>query len=275
MNTLYLCGAGDPEGLRLAIALSRARERWDRILLLDDDPLQHGRSVLGVEIAGPLSLLEEVDPTSSEVANLVASTTIERQAALRRIQMYGSRMAPLVDPTVDTSRIEFGLRMAPLIDPSVDVSGVEFVDDITVHGHSVLGANASVDEACVVFAGAIIGHGSRLGRCCVVGPGAVINARVELGEGVYVGPNASIMPDLKVGPWATVRANSAVVQDVPAGATVMGVPAELLPAGNGTHPQGVPPHHPAKRKEPTSSDAFTQLRLAQEEYVRSRKRTGS
>ena len=60
----------------------------------------------------------------------------------------------------------------------------------------------------------------------------MINARVELGEGVYVGTNASILPDLTVGSWATIGANSAVIQDVPPGATVMGVPAQLLIPGS-------------------------------------------
>lgn len=56
----------------------------------------------------------------------------------------------------------------------------------------------------------------------------MINARVELGDGVYVGSNASIMPDLRVGQGAVIEANSAVVQNIPAGASVIGVPAQIV-----------------------------------------------
>jgi len=46
MNTLYLCGAGNPEGVRLARKINRARCRWDRIVVLDDDPSKLGQNEL-------------------------------------------------------------------------------------------------------------------------------------------------------------------------------------------------------------------------------------
>jgi sugar O-acyltransferase (sialic acid O-acetyltransferase NeuD family) len=213
MTTLYLCGAGNPEGIRLALKINKTQNRWNRIVILDDDSTKHGQSILGVEIAGPFTVLEQADKDSAEISNMVAGTTRVRRSALRKIQAYG-------------------LPFASLIDPAVDITGVDFGQDITVYPNALLCANASVGDGAVVLMGAIVGHGCRVGRCCVVAPGAVINARVELGDGVYVGTNASIVPDLKIGPWATIGANSAVVQDVPAGATVMGVPAQVLIPGD-------------------------------------------
>ncbi|HJV35314.1 hypothetical protein, partial [Geomonas sp.] len=64
MKTLYLCGAGNPEGVRLALSVNAVRQRWERLLILDDDPSKHGRSLLGVEVAGPFSLLEKADPAT-------------------------------------------------------------------------------------------------------------------------------------------------------------------------------------------------------------------
>lgn len=265
MTTLYLCGAGNPEGIRLALTINQDQSRWDRIMVLDDDPAKHGQSILGVKIAGPFTVLEQADTASAEVSNMVARTTRRRQSALHKIQTYG-------------------LPFATLIYPGVDIMGVDFGRDITVYRNALLCANATMDEGSVVFMGAIIGHGSRLGRCCVVAPGAVINARVELGEGVYIGTNASILPDLKIGPWATVGANSAVVQDVPTGATVMGVPAQLLildssnrsvGSSNGPAAEQQNPNRPcdptALESEQTEikSRTLKQLRLAQEKYIES------
>jgi UDP-3-O-[3-hydroxymyristoyl] glucosamine N-acyltransferase len=175
MTTLYLCGAGNPEGVRLALTVNVAQSRWDRIILLDDDPSKHGQSILGVEIAGSFTTLEQADRASAEVANLVARTTRRRQSALRKIQAYG-------------------LPFASLIDPGMDMTGVDVGKDITVYRGVLFCANAIVGEGSIVFAGAIVGHGCSLGQCCIVAPGAVINARVELGDGVYVGANASILP---------------------------------------------------------------------------------
>lgn len=268
MKTLYLCGAGNPEGVRLATVVNRAQSRWDRIVILDDDPSKHGQSILGVEIVGPFSLLEQADPKASEISNMVARTTSRRHAAAHKLKSCG-------------------LPFATLIDPGVDISGVEFRNEITVYQHVSFCAAAFVDEASVVFTGAVIGHGCRVGRCCVVAPGAVINARVELGEGVYLGTNASILPDLKIGPWATVGANSAVVQNVPAGATVMGVPAQVLVPGGGevsreAEAAVAPAENPSDARqlpastedqpEPAAhlSDALLKLRTAQHKFIESR-----
>lgn len=263
MATLYLCGAGNPEGVRLALNINKTQNRWGRIILLDDDPSKYGQSILGIEIAGPFTKLVEGDPASDEVSNLVARTTKGRLSAQRRIKA-------------------FGLPFAQLIDAEVDMMGVEFGWDITVYRNALFCANAIVEEGSVVFAGAIIGHGCRLGRCCVVAPGAVINARVELGDGVYVGTNASILPDLKIASWATIGANSAVVHNVPAGATVMGVPAQLLIPGNSTLGGESPNGSAEERQDPGLSchssnpgykqngirtDALKRLRIAQEKYI--------
>jgi len=254
MKTLYLCGAGNPEGVRLALTINRAQNRWERIIILDDDPSKHGQFILGVEIAASFTALEKVDPASSEVVNLVARTTRGRQSALRKIQA-------------------FGLPFAPLIDPDVDITWVEFGRDITVYRNASLCASAHVDEGSIVFGGAMVGHRCRLGRCCVVAPGAVINARVELGDGVYVGTNASILPDLKVGSWATIGSNSAVIQDVPAGATVMGVPAQLLIPGEqdlNDESSDAPATKPRGAKQvPIRSETLRKLRIAQERYIES------
>lgn len=209
MAILYLCGAGNPEAVRLALRINQHQTRWEDIILLDDDAAKHGQSILGVTIAGRFAMLEQAEAQSAEVANLVARTTAKRWSARLKIE-------------------EYNLPFAPLIHPTVDLMGAEFGRDAIVYQHATIGAQASVGEASVVFMGAVVGHESRLDRCCIVASNAVINARVQVGEGVYVGTNATILPDVTVGPWATIAAGSVVMRDVPAGATVMGIPAKVL-----------------------------------------------
>ena len=263
MTTLYLCGAGNIEGVRLALNINRAYDRWNRIVILDDNPAKHGESILGVKISGPFTVLDQADQLSSEVSNMVARTTRVRHSALRKIQGYG-------------------LPFASLIHPGVDTTGVDYGQDITVYPNAQLCANASVGEGSVALMGSILGHGCRVGRGCIVAPGAVINARVELGDGVYVGTNASIMPDLKIGPWVTIGANSSVVQDVPAGATVMGVPGQILMI-NGAKVSGLSSGGPVNERRETErsyqlakhlpnvtdirSEALKKLRFAQEKFI--------
>ena len=218
MSTLYLCGASNPEGVRLALTINRASDRWSRILLVDDDTAKHGREILGVEIAGPFALLEHADPGTSQVANLVARTTARRLAARRKIEAYGLPFAALIAPNVDTTGVEVGL-------------------DTTVYPNATIGAESSLGESSVVFMGAVVGHAARVGPCCVLAANAVLSARVELAEGVYVGTNATVLPDLKIGPRATIGAGSVAIEDVPADATVMGVPAQILGPSAGSAPE--------------------------------------
>lgn len=210
MKTLYLCGAGNADGVRLALRVNACDTRWDRIVLLDDDPAKHGRAVLGVEVVGPFDALQETTPAAAEVVNLVARTTAGRAAARRKIAAYG---VPFVG----------------LVDPDVDLMGSDLEGDVIVYGQATIGAETHVSAGCVIFMGARVGQRSCVGPGCVVAPNAVLNSRVRLAEGVYVGTNATILPDLAVGPWATIGANSVAIQDVPGGSTVIGF--ELL-AGN-------------------------------------------
>lgn len=210
MSTLYLCGAGNAEGVRLALAVQRAHGRWDRIVILDDDDARHGESILGVPIEGGFDLLAGADPRRDAFVNLVARTTGRRAAARERIGAFDVRPASLVHPDVDTD-------------------GVTLEEEVTVYRHAVLGAGARLGEGSVVFMGAILGHGASTGRHVVLAPGAVVNARVTLGEGVYVGTNASIAPDLTVGAWSTIGACSMATLDVPERSSVLGVPGRAFP----------------------------------------------
>lgn len=209
MKTLYLCGVGNGEGIRLALAINRAGPRWQRIVLLDDDPTKHRTTRLGLEVAGPFSTLATVDASNCEVANLVTRTTQGRANAQRKIAQYG-------------------VPFTSLIHPGVDLVGTEVAADVTIYQNASIGAEASIGASSVVLIGAVVGHGARVGEGCVIAPNAVINARVALGDRVYVGSNASVLPDLTIGQAATIGANSLVYADLPAAATAVGVPAQIL-----------------------------------------------
>jgi sugar O-acyltransferase (sialic acid O-acetyltransferase NeuD family) len=209
MTTLYLCGAGNAEGVRLALTINGKASRWERIVLLDDDPQKHGRLILGVQVVGSLNVLSRVSPRSAEVANLVARTAVKRWSVRKKLEAYG-------------------LPFATLIHPDVEVSGVTFGRDVIVYQHADIGPEVSIREGSVVFMGAAVGHESRLDYGCIIAPHAAVNARVRLGDGVYVGSNAAILPEVQVGPWATIGACTVAMRNVPAGATLLGVPGKIV-----------------------------------------------
>src|SRR6056297_3410383 len=251
MKTLYLCGVGNAEGIRLAIRVQEALQRWDRILLLDDDSARHGEVRVGLPVVGSFDALADADPDTDEAVNLVTRTCRGRAGARARIA-------------------SFGIPLVSLIHPDIDPLGVELAEEVTAYPMASLGAESRVASGAVVLVGALVGHGAHVGPGCIIAPLAVINARVTLGEGVYVGANATILPDLVIGAGATIAANSVVFSDVPSGATAMGVPASILGvesaagvvgssgagAGNGRTPASDPGN-----REPWRSDPELETRL--------------
>src|SRR5262245_34159645 len=209
MSTLFLCGAGNSEGVRLALAVQRVELRWQRIVLLDDDAAKIGRALLGVPIAGPTADLAQADAESDEIVNLVTRTCQRRDAMQRRLSA-------------------FGVPFATLHHPAVDTIGAVLAAGTTVYAGATIGPEVFVDSGSVVFMGAVVGHEARVGRGCVIAANAGLNARVHLDHRVYIGANATLIPEVTVGADATVGVGSAVLRDVPAGATALGVPAEIL-----------------------------------------------
>src|SRR5262245_60038999 len=145
MTTLYLCGAGNCEAVRLALALNRIERRWDRIVLLDDTPQKRGLRILGVEVIGPFALLADADPEQSEAVNLVAKSTVGRFKARERI-------------------VSYGIPFTSLVSPDADLDGVELGAGVTIYQNVVVGPMARIGDGSVVFMGAVVGNGSVLGR---------------------------------------------------------------------------------------------------------------
>lgn len=230
MTILYLCGAGNSEGVRLALLCNQRDRRFEHLVLLDDDRAKHGKHLLGVPIRGPLDALAEA-PAGSAAANLVARTTRTRAAVHQRLLASGVPLANLVHPSVDAADCQIG-------------------QGVLVYEHAVLSPETRLGDGCCVFMRAVVGHEASAGRNCVLAAGAVLNARVALGDRVYVGSNASVLPEVRIADDVTVGANSMVASDVPANATVLGVPGQVLAAP-------MPPSPPAAARDAPPAAAET------------------
>jgi acetyltransferase-like isoleucine patch superfamily enzyme len=55
-----------------------------------------------------------------------------------------------------------------------------------------------------------------------------LSGSVTIGEGALVAISATVIPRRTIGAWATVAAGAVIIHDVPGGATVVGVPAEVI-----------------------------------------------
>jgi UDP-3-O-[3-hydroxymyristoyl] glucosamine N-acyltransferase len=89
-------------------------------------------------------------------------------------------------------------------------------------GDTVIGAGSRLDNLVM------IGHNVRLGRCCVIVSQAGISGSTLLGDFVMVAGQAGLTGHLRIGDRARIGAQAGVMSDVPAGADIVGSPAEPL-----------------------------------------------
>jgi UDP-3-O-[3-hydroxymyristoyl] glucosamine N-acyltransferase len=103
-------------------------------------------------------------------------------------------------------------------------------DDVEV------GANTTIDRGSmrdtVIGAGSRldnlvqIGHNVLLGRCCVIAAQVGISGSTVLEDFVRVGGQAAMAGHLRIGRGAQIGAQAGVISDAPAGAILLGSPAQ-------------------------------------------------
>jgi len=87
-------------------------------------------------------------------------------------------------------------------------------------GDTVIGAGSRLDNLVQ------IGHNVRLGRCCVVVAQVGIAGSAVLEDFVQIGGQAAIAGHIRIGQGARIGAQAGVMSDVPAGAALVGSPAQ-------------------------------------------------
>jgi len=94
---------------------------------------------------------------------------------------------------------------------------------ILPHGHVVIDGDVTLGRDCIINPWVTIGlSGARRLGFDTRGP--------TLGDRVFVGTGAKLLGPIAIGDDARIGANAVVLDDVPAGATVVGAPARVVPS---------------------------------------------
>ncbi len=92
--------------------------------------------------------------------------------------------------------------------------------------HTGIDADTEIGDFVTMLPGVIIGHDTVIEDFCVLDIQVVCCGGSKIGQGALLCTGAKIMPHKTIGAGAVINAGSVVARDVPAGATVMGMPAQ-------------------------------------------------
>ncbi len=173
--------------------------------VLDDDRDKWGKSVLGIRILGPLSLMNEIGSSIAVLA--IGDNRMRREIAGR---FSGKEWLTALHPWAYVD------QTAQIGEGTVVFAGAVIQPDVVIGQHCIINSGATIDHDCVI------------GDFVHIAPGVNLAGGVKVGNGAFLGIGSAALIGLSVGPWTTVGAGSVIIRDLPAGVVAAGVPARII-----------------------------------------------
>ncbi len=206
MRPLWVLGAGGHA--KSVIDAAQSMGEYEVVGLLDDAYSEPGLFVMGAPILGRIcpENIQQFAITNAVIA--IGNNGVRRRVSedLKGVVSF---------PTI--------VHRATYVAPSA-VLGIGTV----ICAGAVIQPEARLGAHVIANTSSSVGHDCQIDDYAHVAPGTNIAGGVVVEQGAFLGIGSRVIPLRRIGAWATVGAGAAVYRDVPAGATVVGVPAEIV-----------------------------------------------
>jgi sugar O-acyltransferase (sialic acid O-acetyltransferase NeuD family) len=202
-NGVTILGAGGHAKVVISTLLS-ANIKINKIL--DDNPDKWGSRILGIEITGPLS---EIDNNGAGDAIIAIGDNKTRKRLVEKYQHTRWAVA--------------AIHPDAYVHPSVSLGR-----GTVVFAKAVVQPDTEIGDHCIVNTGATVDHDCRIGNYVHIAPGVNLAGEVCLDEGVFFGIGGKAITGITVGRWSTVGAGGVVISDLPEYSLAVGIPAKIV-----------------------------------------------
>jgi sugar O-acyltransferase (sialic acid O-acetyltransferase NeuD family) len=204
-DRLIIFGSGGHAKVVLEAALARSPVR--EITLLDDDPSNHGRQLLGVSVSGGREALGQFGrvPVALGVGNNAA-----RWALIEWLRGEDVELETVVHPSAT-------------VGATVELGAGAFVA-----AGAVLIADARIGDGAIINTSASVDHDCRIGDAAHIAPGVHLCGNVSVGARTLVGVGSCVRPGVTIGSDVVLGAGSVVVANIDGAGTYAGNPARAL-----------------------------------------------
>lgn len=209
MTRFLVFGAGGHA--KVVIDAIESQDSHASILVFDDNPLMHGKVVMGHRVVGGMLDLQRQGQTSEDLEAVVAIGNNElRMALAEQIVHCGIPLATVVHRSAVVSR-------SAMIGP-----GSVVFANVAINAEAKIGANA------IINTGATIEHDCRIADAAHIAPGVHLCGGVKVGKCTLIGVGSAVVPGVRIGACVVVGAGSTVLQDVVDNKKIAGTPAREL-----------------------------------------------
>ena len=206
---IYGYGGHGLEVEELARVINLKRNRWDKIIFIDDTPCK-------------------IDDEK-----IFSFETIIDKYLTSEIEFMVGVGEPIIREKIFTKIKKKGYRLATLIHPSAFIAeNAEIKEGTMISANAFISVKVHLYENVLIQPMAAVHHECKVGKHSVIGTSASMGGNSSIGDNSFMGLNSSLKQGVTVGNGSVVGMGAVVIKNVADKTIVAGNPAAVIKEGD-------------------------------------------